>query len=94
MMLFRIVWGIAIVVALVGVAFFVIGIADGTVSSFNILLWMALLAGVAAVVFGSWALRRKGHIAPAIVLAAVLAVPGMLYALFLVVAVTSGVRWN
>src|SRR5207247_2608749 len=45
MTFFRIVWGIAIVVALVGVAFFLIGIADGSVSSFNIVLWIAVLAG-------------------------------------------------
>jgi hypothetical protein len=94
MTIFRIVWVVAVIVALLGVAFFVIGIADGTVSSFNIVLWAAVLAGLAAVVFGSRALNRRGQVAAAAVLAAVLAVPGLLYALFLLVAVTSGVRWN
>jgi len=94
MTFFRIVWGIAIIVALVGVAFFFIGIVDGSVSSFNIVLWIAVLAGLAAVVFGSRALARKGLVPAACVLAGVLAVPGLLYALFLIVAVTSGVRWN
>ena len=94
MVFFRIVWGIAIIVALVGVAFFFIGIADGSVSPFNIVLWTVVLAGLAAVVFGSRVLSNKGHLVPACVLAAVLAVAGLLYALFLLVAVTSGVRWN
>jgi hypothetical protein len=94
MIFFRIVWGIAIIVALIGVAFFFVGLADGSVSSFNIVLWAAVLVGLAVVVFGSRALSKKGHLAAASVLAASLALPGLLYALFLFVAVTSGVRWN
>jgi len=94
MIIFRVVWAIAVIVALLGVAFFFIGIADGTVSSFNIVLWAAVLAGLAVVVFGSRALSKRGQVAAAAVLAAVLAVPGVLYALFLLAAVTSGVRWN
>ena len=65
MIIFRILWVMAVIVALLGAAFFFIGIADGTVSSFNIVLWAAVLA-------------------------AMLTVPGVLYALFLLVAVTSG----
>jgi hypothetical protein len=65
MIFFRIVWGIAIIVALIGVAFFFIGLADGSVSSFNIALWMAVLAGLAAVVFGSRALSKKGRLVAA-----------------------------
>jgi hypothetical protein len=94
MIFFRIVWGVAILVALIGAAFFFIGLADGSVSSFNIVLWMAVLVGLAAVVFGSRALSKKGHLVAASVLAALLALPGLLYALFLLVAVRSGVRWN
>ena len=87
MIIFRVVWAIAVIVALLGVAFFFIGIADGTVSSFNIVLWAAVLAGLAVVVFGSRALSKRGQVAAAAVLAAVLAVPGVLYALFLLAAV-------
>ncbi len=42
-LLFRFLLGIAAVVALVLLYFFVISLADGSVSSFNILLWLALL---------------------------------------------------
>jgi hypothetical protein len=94
MIFFRIVWSIAVIVALVGVAFFFIGIADGTVSTFNIVLWVGVLAGLTVVVFGSRALASKGHVPAACVLSGALALPGLLYALFLIVAVTNGVRWN
>jgi hypothetical protein len=94
MIFFRIVWGIAAIIALVGWAFFFIGLADGSVSTFIIVLWTAVLAGLTAVVFGSRALASKGHVVAAGVLAGVLVVPGLLYALFLIVALTGGVRWN
>ena len=93
-MLFRVLWWVDAIAAAIVMAFFFIGVADGSVSSFNIALWTALLAGVAVVVFGSLALDRKGHRWPAIVLAAVLAIPALLYGLMIVVFVASGTRWN
>jgi hypothetical protein len=91
---FRVLWGVDIVAALIGVAFFFIGLADGTVSSFNMMLWLALLAGLAVVVFGSRALHRNGQRWPALALAGVLAFPALLFALMIVVFVVSGARWN
>ena len=57
--LFRIVWGIDVIVALVALLFFVWGINDGSVSSFNMALWVGILAALAIVVFGSRALHLK-----------------------------------
>ena len=93
-MLFRTLWWIAVIAAAIAVAFFFIGIADGSVSSFNIALWIALLGAIAAAVLGSRALERKGYNWPAIGLAALLAVPAALYGLMIVVFVVSGARWN
>ena len=94
MVLFRIVWAIDIMVALILFAFFFIGIADGSVSSFNIVLWLAILAGLTALVLGVNALALKGRRALATLLAAVPAVPAVLYGLLLVVAMMTGARWN
>ena len=94
MIVFRIAWAIDVMVALVLVFFFVIGIADGSVSSFNIVLWIGTLAGVAALVVGANALARRGNTVLATIVAAVPAVPALLYGLFVLVAVTSGARWN
>lgn len=93
-MLFRMLWWIDVIAAAIAVAFFFIGIADGSVSSFNIALWAALLAGIAVVVLGSRALARHGHRWPAIGLAALLAIPTLLYGLMIVIFMASGTRWN
>ena len=91
---YRVVWGVAAIVAAIGVLFFFIGIADGTVSSRNIAIWIALLGGLAVVVLGSRALRQRGRTGAATALAAVLAVPAVLFGALLIVAMVSGVRWN
>lgn len=93
-MMFRMLWGVDVVAALVALAFFVIGIDDGTVSSFNMMLWIALLAGLAVIVFGSNALQARGQRSLAFILAAVLAVPALLACLFFALLLVSGVRWN
>jgi hypothetical protein len=92
--LFRIVWGIDVIVALVAVFFFLWGVQDGSVSSFNIVLWAGILAALAVIVFGSRALHLKGQRVLAILLAAVPALPALLYALVIVVMMFSGGRWN
>jgi len=94
MIFFRIVWAIDIMVALIFVAFFFIGMADGSVSSFNIVIWAAILAALAAIVFGANALAMRGRVGLAIVVAAVPAVPSLLYGLLLAIAVLTGARWN
>jgi 8-oxo-dGTP diphosphatase len=55
--------GFDAIVAAVVVVFFFWGLADGSVSSFNITLWLGMLAGVAAVVGGSWMLHQAGQTA-------------------------------
>ena len=92
--MFRILWGVDVVAALVALAFFFIGIEDGTVSSFNIMLWLALLGGLAVIVFASNTLHVRGQHGLAFILAAVLAVPGLLACVFFAFLLVSGVRWN
>ena len=87
-------WSISAIVAAVFVVFFFIGLADGTVSSFNILLWIGILALVGGCVGGSLWLRGKGHTVPSMVLAWVLAVPGLLGVLLMVILIIAPPRWN
>ncbi len=94
MTFYRLLWGIDLLVALVAFAFFAIGIADGTVSSFSIALWLAILAGISAVVFCTRAFARRENVVAACIVAAALALPAFLFALFMTVAIVSGVRWN
>lgn len=86
--------GIDVLVALVVVYFFIIGLADGSVSSFNMNLWLGLLVAVAAVVGGGWMLDTTGKPGAAIAVLLILAVPGVLYALFILLIVIAQPRWN
>jgi hypothetical protein len=75
MNLYWLLWGWDALIALVFVVFFVWGLADGTVFSFNILLWIGTLAVLGGVLSGSsWLRRRRQRVALALLLAR--AIPG------------------
>ena len=93
-MAFWILWGIDAFIALIFVGFFVIGLGDGSVSSFNIGIWAVILLVLAVVLWGSYALRAKGNRAAAIAVAAVLAVPGILAGILLIATIVLHQRWN
>ena len=93
-MKFWIPWSVSALVAAGFVVFFLIGMADGTVSSFNILLWLGILAVVGGCVGGSLALRKAGKHVPSILLAWVLAVPGLFAILMMLLVIILQPRWN
>jgi hypothetical protein len=80
--------------ALVILYFFVIGMADGSVSTDNMSLWLGILMGLAVVLGGGWILSARGQRAAAIVLLMILAMPGFLYGLFILAIVIFQPRWN
>lgn len=94
MLMFRFFLAVDAVAAAVILYFFVIGLADGSVSSFNAGLWAAILAGVAAVLMGGLVLNRKGNRSAAVAVLAILAVPALLFGLFVLVLVVTQPRWN
>ncbi|MBS0249057.1 MAG: osmoprotectant transporter permease [Proteobacteria bacterium] len=89
----RILLGIDVLAALVAVYFFFVGLADGSVSSFNGGLWFGLLAGLAAIVGGGWALQAKGHRGFAAAVLLILAVPALAYGLFIALIVITQPNW-
>jgi len=78
----------------VAVGFFLIGLADGSVSSFNFGIWVVLLGSIAAVLWAGIVLRSRGRTALAVAVLAVAAIPGLLAALFLLVVLVTNERWN
>ena len=92
-MTFWIPWGVDFVVALICVYFFFIGLADGSVRSFNIGLWLVILFALAGVVGGSLVLRATARIGLATVLVTILAVPSALIGLFYLVLLVVPARW-
>lgn len=91
---FRVLFAWDALIALVAVGFFMIGLADGSVSSFNFGLWTAILAGLAGILGGGYALRAWGRHKSAMALLLLLAVPGLVYVLFLALVLVTEPRWN
>lgn len=94
MFLFRFLLVIDALAAAIIVYFFFVGLADGSVSSFNAGLWAAILAGIAAVLGGGWYLKMIGHRGVASAVLAILAVPALLYGLFILLIVVTQPNWH
>jgi hypothetical protein len=94
MMIYRLFLAVASAVLAVAVYFFAIGIADGSVSSFNILLWLVMLVCLGSIVAGGYGLNAHGRRKTATALLAVLAVPGILAAIFILALIVFQPRWN
>ena len=58
---FVVLFAIDAAIALVVLGFFFWGLTDGSVSSFNILLWLTLISAVGGILVGSWILRANGR---------------------------------
>jgi hypothetical protein len=80
-------------IAVFGV-FFLIGLGDGSVSSFNLVLWLALLGAMGLSLWAGLALRAKGRFGPAIAALAFTAIPGIAAALFILTLLVTQPRGN
>jgi hypothetical protein len=92
--LVRILFGIDAAAALVIVYFFFVGLADGSVSSFNIVLWLTILASLAGILAGGAVLLAKGLRATAALLLAILAVPAFCFGLFVLAMIAMQPNWH
>jgi hypothetical protein len=93
-MKFWIPWGIAAIVTGVVVYFFLVGLDDGSISSFNAGLWTLLLVGTLAVTVGSLILKNRGRPGLGALLSLVLALPGLIAGLFMLLILITQPRWN
>jgi len=92
-MTFWIPWAIDLGVAIVFVYFFFIGLDDGSVSSFNMGLWLVILCALGGVIGGGLALRRAAHIRLAKTLVLILALPSAFIGLVYVALLATPARW-
>jgi hypothetical protein len=81
-------------IAAVFVYFFAAGLADGSVSSFNLGLWLGILAANFAVLGAAVFLKAKGYSKAAIAVLLVPAFPALCFALFLLAVLILQPRWN
>ena len=94
MIIFKIIYGVDVVVTLIFIYFFFAGIADGTVSGSNITLWLFILAALTGILGGSIWLRSHNHSAVAYIILLVLAIPAVLFGLYMGLAILNKERWN
>lgn len=92
--MFQILWGIDAIIMIIILYFFFVGMADGSVSSTNMGMWMGIIFGMAVVLLGSILLRTHDFPLLSRGLLAIPAVPGLFYLLFLIVVVLSKGKWN
>ena len=76
------------------VFFFMWGLSDGTVSSFNGLLWLAMLAIPAATLLGGWMQWGRGNRAFAVALLALPSLPAVLLFLFFLMIIVLAPDWK
>jgi len=93
-LVYRLALGVAVLTAAVALAFFLIGIGDGSVSSFNVGLWLGLLATMAASLVGGRWLFRRGRTVLAVAALAVTALPGLAAGGFMLLLLLLPGRWN
>ena len=84
---FWLLWGFDFLIALVVLYFFIVGLADGSVSSQNFFIWLLLLGAVAAILLIGLLLKSTGILW-------LLATPGLFYLLFLLIVLIGKPRWN
>jgi hypothetical protein len=93
-MTFAILIGIDAITAAVILIFFITGLGDGTVSSYNGGLWAGVLAALTAIIGGGLWLRANGRLRQANMVFALLAIPAFCFGLFFLVLIISNPRWN
>ncbi len=91
-MFFKILWAIDAISTLVILCFLFIGLADGTVNGQNMGLWSLIVIVCAAVLGGSYWLRKHQYPGFAIVVALILVLPALAFLLCMLIGINS--KWN
>jgi hypothetical protein len=75
------------VVAAILLYFFLAGLQDGSVSSFNIVLWLAILAAVFVPITLALTLKARGRLKTANLILLLPALPGLFFGLFMLLII-------
>jgi hypothetical protein len=94
MILFGILFAINLAAALVAFSFFIVGLADGTVTTFNILIWAGMLSLLFSMPFAAWLVRLRGHPRLGTVLLLPVAVVATLAAVVVLIMIVNPPDWR
>ncbi|HMP94310.1 MAG TPA: hypothetical protein PKD90_15630 [Phnomibacter sp.] len=93
MRLFWALFTIDVIAALIIIYVFIIGLSDGSVSLRNAGLWLFILLAAMGILGGSYYFFTQGKMGLANTIVCILAVPALLYLLFVVMMVIGGGKW-
>ena len=93
-MLFKVMWTLDAVACLIILYFFVEGLGDNTINGRNSGIWMIILGALVTIMVGSVWLRNNHYPIAANLLLLVLLIPGLLFVLYMLIALLGGGRWN
>lgn len=79
---------------LVFLYFFVVGIIDGSVSSYNVRLWILILLVSVGILAGAYFLKVNGNIKFANIFLGILAIPAIIFGLWILLMLITNPRWN
>ena len=94
MIMFGMLFAINVAAALVALAFFIIGLGDGTVTSFNILIWAAMLGVLFSMPWAAWLVRLRGRQRLGMLLLLPVALPAVLGGVMILVMIVSPLNWR
>ncbi len=92
--LFWICWSLVLGATLVAFYYFFIGLTDGSVSQFNMGIWMVQVLGLPALLLGTYWLKSQDRLKTAL---ALLSIPSLMvaaYLIFLVAVLFGNNKWN
>jgi hypothetical protein len=92
MILFGLLFAINLVAGLVGFSVFIIGLANGTVTTANILLWAGALSLAFSLPWAAWLVRLRGRARLGTVL--LLPVAGMAAAAMILILIGNAGNWR
>ena len=86
-------WGIDALICAIALVFFLLGLTNGSVSSFNAGIWVAIWIALAVLLGGSLWLKAAGRPGLGTLLLLVLAVPALLYGFFILLFAVTKTKW-
>ncbi|MBA2127100.1 osmoprotectant transporter permease [Hyphomicrobium methylovorum] len=94
MFMYRTFFAIDIAALFLALFYFFTGIGDGSITAFNIALWLGVLAAIIAILAMGYRLKSTGHRGTATTVLAILAVPAILAAAFVLSLLIAQPNWH
>jgi len=94
LLLFKFLWTIDALASLAVLYFFLADLRDGAIAGRNMNIWFIIIAVLTGIMLGSSWLKNHDYSMTAVLLLLVLAIPVLVYAIYILFALPGKQRWN